>query len=109
MDLRKLALAALAAPLAFGTAHAANDQASKDEAGFNELDKDGDGALSRAEAAGKPALVARFKDVDGDGDGKLSRVEYLKVMAKKDFRSLREKAADIIDPDKPASRGSSRK
>jgi hypothetical protein len=101
-------MSALAAALAIGTAHAADDP--KDSKGFNELDRNDDGALSRAEAAGNPALLARFNEVDGDDDGKLSRVEYLKTMASKDFRSLREKAADFIDPDeKPASSGSSKR
>lgn len=102
-------LAALGLGLAFGTAQAA-DSASKDSKGFNELDKDDNGALSRSEAAGKPELLARFKDVDGDGNGELSHFEYLQGKAKDDFRSLREKAADFIEPNdkSPASRGSSK-
>ena len=90
--------------LAVGSVQAAD----KDAPGFNDLDKNDDGSLSRTEAAGNAKLAARFKEVDGDGDGKLSRAEYLKTMAAKDFRSLREKAADLIEPDKAkdASAGS---
>lgn len=91
-------LGAASMALAFGTAYAADDK-DKDTPGFNELDKDNDGKLSRAEAAGNPALAARFGEVDGDNDGGISRMEYLKVMAQKDFRSLREKTADVIEPD----------
>ena len=71
-----------------------------DAPGFNDLDRDKDGALSQSEAAGNTSLASRFKEVDTDGDGKLSRAEYLKTMAKKDFTSLREKAAELIKPDK---------
>lgn len=89
--------------LAFGTAHAADAKdKDKDTPGFNELDKNDDGALSKAEAAANPALAARFAEVDGDNDGKLSRMEYLKTMAAKDFRTLREKTADVIEPDDKA-------
>ena len=77
--------------------------------GFNDLDKNHDGALSSTEAAANPQLAKRFKEVDTDGDGKLSRAEYLKVMAKKDFNTLREKAADLIEPDHGSSAGSSSK
>lgn len=83
---------AVALALAFGTAQAADEKASRDAPGFNELDKDDDGALTRAEAAGNPALAARFNSVDRDGDGKLSRFEYLRTMTAQDLRTLREKA-----------------
>jgi len=89
--------------LAFGTAHAADAKdKDKDTPGFNELDKNDDGSLSKAEAAANPTLAARFDEVDGDKDGKLSRMEYLKTMAAKDFRTLREKTADVIEPDDKA-------
>lgn len=95
-----------AAMLAFGaTASVAQqDKTARDKPpGFNELDKDNDGVLSRAEAAGNPGLAAKFDTVDDDGDGKLSRFEYLKEMAKEDLTTLRERAAELIDPDKPQS------
>ena len=87
--------------------------AADDAPGFNELDRDGDGSLSRTEAAGNTSLAARFQEVDADGDGKLSRVEYLKTAAAQDIRKLRERAAEVIEPDKDkgtaASGGTQRK
>jgi hypothetical protein len=95
--------------LAFGTTQAADDKQTRDVPAFNEMDKNDDGALSRTEAAGNPALAARFKEVDDDGDGKLSRFEYLQTMAKKDLNTLRDRAAEFIEPDdKSASSGSTK-
>lgn len=107
-------LSAAALALSFGTAQAAGAAAHdkggnpvfSDAPGFNDLDKNHDGSLSRPEAAGNAKLAARFEQVDSNGDGKLSRAEYLKTMAKTDFNSLREKAADWIAPDHPSSTGS---
>lgn len=79
-----------------GIAHAA------DAPGFNDLDKNGDGKLSRAEAAGNPSLARDFAKSDDDKDGFLTRAEYLKTAAAKDFTTLREKTADAIDPDTKA-------
>ena len=42
---------------------------------FEALDADGDGFISRAEAAGHPTLRQEFGGVDADGDGLLSRNE----------------------------------
>lgn len=61
--------------LTFGTAQGAGDKQAREVPGFNEMDKDADGALTRTEAAGNPALLALFKEADDDGDGKLSRLE----------------------------------
>ena len=103
-------LGAAALALSFGTAYAADtkadSKADKDAPGFNDLDKNNDGKLSKSEAAGNPTLAARFAEVDGDSDGSVSRMEYLKTMAAKDFRSLREKTADIVDPGKKTETGS---
>lgn len=95
---RSLLAAAAALALAFGVAQGA-DNKSRDLPGFNEMDKNDDGDLTRAEAAGNPELLARFKEVDGDGDGNLTRYEYMKSLAKQDFKSLRDRVADWIDPD----------
>ena len=43
---------------------------------FKALDIDGDGAISKAEAAGNGALITRFDRADRNRDGKLSRKEY---------------------------------
>jgi Ca2+-binding EF-hand superfamily protein len=76
------------------------DAAAKksDPPGFSALDKDSDGQLTRAEAARNSNLAKRFNEVDGDKDGRLTRGEYLKVMAAKDFRSLRQELADFVEP-----------
>ena len=49
---------------------------------WNAADKDGDGALSQAEAnESMPRLAKRFGDFDANGDGKISREEvHLFVM-----------------------------
>jgi Ca2+-binding EF-hand superfamily protein len=95
-------LALLGAPL-----HAA-DNKDNDPPGFNELDRDNDGGITRSEAARNPTLAKRFSEADGDRDGKVTRAEYLKIMAAKDFNTLREKTASAVDPDskeKPEERG----
>ena len=43
---------------------------------FKALDLDGDGAISKAEAAGNAQLVDGFDRADKNRDGKLSRQEY---------------------------------
>lgn len=42
---------------------------------LDQLDKDKDGSISKAEAAGHPMLSSRFATIDGNKDGKLSRDE----------------------------------
>lgn len=91
-------LACSGAALAAGTA-----KSSGKVPGFNELDRNNDGSLSLSESRGNPELAQRFKQVDENGDGKVSRMEYLKTMAAKDFRTLREKTANVIEPDKGSS------
>jgi len=82
-----------AAALALGSAFAADKPAKNDDPGFNKLDRNHDGALSRSEAARNPYLAKRFKEVDRNGDGKLSRTEYLRVMTAKDVGTLKEKVS----------------
>lgn len=43
---------------------------------FEELDANGDGAVSKNEAAVDPALAQAFDTLDKDADGKLSPAEY---------------------------------
>ena len=76
-----------------------------DAPGFNELDANNDGALSRAEAKANASLASAFDKVDDDKSGTLSRMEYLGHMTAKDFRVLREKTADFIDPGKGNDKG----
>lgn len=103
MEFTRSIFLSAALALAFGAAYGGGDKQGREVPGFNELDKNDDGALSRTEAAGNPTLLARFNDVDGDGNGKLSRFEYLKTMAKEDVNTVREKAAQIIKPDKKSA------
>jgi hypothetical protein len=46
---------------------------------FGELDADRDGALSRAEAAARPALARSFDAADTDGDRRVDRGEFSEV------------------------------
>lgn len=107
--MRMLKLAACGAA-AFALALPAYPAGLSGEApGFNQLDGDNDGALSRTEANANPSLAKAFDKVDDDRNGSLSRVEYLEHMTAKDFRVLREKAADFIEPgDGKASSGATR-
>jgi Ca2+-binding EF-hand superfamily protein len=102
------ALIAFAAFAVFASPAYAADSKEAEAPGFNELDKDDDGKLSRSEALGNRTLSGKFKETDADGDGFVTRAEYLKTMAAKDFRTLREKTADFIRPDDKASTGSSK-
>lgn len=116
----KFRLTGIAASLALaGAVHAA------DAPGFNDLDRNGDGRLGRAEAAGNaslarefaksdagklsraeaaanPKVARKFAESDGDKDGFLSRTEYLKTAAAEDWRNARENMADFIRPDDKA-------
>src|SRR2546427_8504 len=53
--------------------------------GFNALDRNNDGYITRAEARGNPHLAKNFKAADRNNDGKLNRAEYLAAMTKKDL------------------------
>ena len=76
--------------------HIGTDPKANDP-GFNKLDKNHDGYLSRAEAAASPTVSKRFKEADRDGDGKLSRTEYLMTMTAQDARSAKKKVESAMD------------
>jgi hypothetical protein len=86
-------MAAAAAALAAGTAHAAGDTPS-----FNQMDSNNDGALTRSEAQRHAKLIDQFAQVDDNGDGRLTRGEYLQIMARQDLHTLRDSLAEFIDP-----------
>jgi len=92
--LKPILAGASALVLAVGFAYA--DRPANDP-GFNALDKNNDGYLSRTEAAKNPELLKNWKQADKNGDGKLSRTEYLAVMTKKDLRSAKEKVTGKKD------------
>jgi Ca2+-binding EF-hand superfamily protein len=124
--MKKLTLIAAAFALATGTAYAADkDKTAKsdknviekqqekggalnNDTSFRVMDKNNDGYLSKAEAAGNPDLAKRFAEADDNNDGKLSRVEYLKVMAKIDTHNTANKVSKSTDKDKNAATGGSK-
>ena len=107
MQLAKLVLVGVSA-FALGTVATLGADKAKSDPGFNKLDANNDGYLSRTEAAKNPYLVKNFKQADKNGDGKLSRTEYLSVMTKKDLKSAKDKVAGSKDKDRNAAAGSSK-
>jgi hypothetical protein len=88
--------------------------ADKDkDPGFNVLDADRDGQLTRAEASANPYLLQHFSAADSNSNGRLSRMEYLKVMTRYDLDRLRNAASGnernaSSGNDRNASSGSSK-
>ncbi|WP_368564369.1 hypothetical protein [Pseudoxanthomonas sp. UTMC 1351] len=78
--------AVLAAPMASGqtmteavppeSMSPARDSTAPAPTRFEELDANGDNAISKDEAAVDPALAQAFDTLDKDADGKLSPAEY---------------------------------
>jgi len=94
MKFAKTVLAAAAMALACGAAFAADsDKDNKHHKGFNDMDKNADGKLTRAEAKGNKELLARWKEADSNHDGFLTRTEYLTLMAKVDAHKVKEKVS----------------
>jgi Ca2+-binding EF-hand superfamily protein len=99
-----IVLAAVA--ITIGLAYAADD---KKEPGFNVLDKNNDGYLTRTEAVSDSDLAKKFKDADKNGDGKISRAEYLAVKTRKDLNTAKAKVEKAVQKDdKPASTGATK-
>ena len=88
MKLVKSVLVASAMALACGAAFADDKEHHK---GFNDMDKNADGKLTREEAKGNKELLGKWKEADSNNDGVLSRAEYLKLMAKKDATTVKDK------------------
>ena len=103
MKFAKTVLTAAAMALACGFAYGADDD--KQSKGFNELDKNKDGKLSRTEAAGNKTLIGKWKELDTDNDGSLSRAEYLKEMAKQDASKVKERVSKTVDSVKNRNSG----
>ena len=95
----------VASGLALAAGGALAEKSSTDP-GFNALDKNNDGYLTRTEAAKNPDLTKNFKTADKNGDGRLSRTEYLAVMTKKDLNTAKEKVTG--SKDSSAATGSSK-
>ena len=111
MKFTKSVLVASAMALACGVAFAKDDD--KQAKGFNDMDKNADGKLTRAEAKGKKDLLGKWKEVDKDGDGVLTRAEYLQAMAKQDANTVKNKVSKEVSEAKrrapEASSGSTAK
>ena len=73
--LRILLSAAFAALIAAAAPARANGDAGSD-ARFSDLDRNGDGFVSRDEGRDAEELNTRFSELDANNDGKLSRDEY---------------------------------
>ncbi len=69
-DMQKHTLTLVAAGLLFSSAALAGGLS------FTELDSDGDGTISKAEAAGSATLAPLFGEADSNGDGKLDKDEF---------------------------------
>jgi hypothetical protein len=61
--------------------HSAAAGASAPAKTFEQLDRNADGALERAEAVKLPGLAIVFERADANGDGRLSKVEYAQALA----------------------------
>jgi Ca2+-binding EF-hand superfamily protein len=100
MPFARTVLAAAALALVCGAGYAADadkEKENKAHKGFNEIDKNADGKLTRAEAAGNKDLLAKWKDADSNKDGVLTRSEYLTLMAKKDASTAKQAVNKEVD------------
>ena len=70
------ALTALALGAAPAWAQTAAGDAKASDAAFVKADKNGDGKLSKDEAAAMPAVASKFEMMDADKDGALSKAEF---------------------------------
>jgi hypothetical protein len=82
-----------AAAMALACAAAFADDNKQQLRGFNEMDKNNDGKLSRAEAARNRELLSKWLELDRDADGSLSRTEYLREMARQDTNKVKERVS----------------
>lgn len=88
-------LITLIASLAMTTAYAQSGNSSDGKVTNNSFathDKNGDGALSKAEVASDKEITKRFAKFDANKDGKLQEAEYLKAGQDNDKRVLADSA-----------------
>ena len=83
-EIRSLMLIAGVTLAMAGVAHAQSTAApaadAEAAAAFTKADKNGDGKLSREEAASLPAIASNFDKFDTDKDGSISPAEFAKAM-----------------------------
>ena len=89
----KMSSAEHRAPSAAKPTRTAASKPRPQNAGFNGLDKNSDGYLTRTEARGNPHLASNFKAADRNNDGRLNRAEYLAVVTKNDVKTAKTRAA----------------
>src|SRR3982750_3615896 len=75
---KTLIAAAVASLVALGGSALANDKSHSSGTAFNSLDTNGDGRISKAEAAADSTIM--FSSPDANGDGYLDKSEYKKAM-----------------------------
>lgn len=90
--MKRLITLILAAMFSMGLAVAGGD---KEKVNFSELDKDGDGQLSRTEVAQNSELAAQFSTIDADGDGyiaeqEMQEAEFEEASAEDDHEDMGE-------------------
>ena len=90
---RKLSSTESRAPSAAKPTGTAAKKPRAQNAGFNGLDKNSDGYLTRAEARGNPHLASNFKAADRNNDGRLNRAEYRAVVTKNDVKTAKTRGA----------------
>jgi hypothetical protein len=73
--------------------HPSETSARKQQDGFKNLDIDGDGQVSRAEAAGHEEVTLAFDRADRNRDGKLSLAEYERYGKAQAKRKAKQRAA----------------
>ena len=76
--------------LLFAASLAVGATACAQAADFAELDRNGDGYVSRLEAAADPEVAKRFAQFDTDKDRRLSPAEYLAARQDNERRALRD-------------------
>lgn len=91
----RLATLGLCLTLLAGTGHAQPnnpDGAAVVQSGFSRLDKNGDGAVTAAEAAAEKEIAKRLKAFDANKDGKLQEAEFQKAEQDNAKRVLKDSA-----------------
>jgi hypothetical protein len=71
-----------ATPSTSASTQSSSGAAGQGQQGWNDLDTDKDGAISKTESTANPGLSQIFSQADGDGDGKLTQDEYKAFVVK---------------------------